>query len=523
VKGPVIGEKGYFCAKITISGLPVQTKLHRMSSSLILIIFSAYTGLLFLVGYLTSRRSNEEAFYIGNRSSRWYLVAYGMVGASLSGVTFISIPGYVGASSFSYMVIVLGYLVGYVIIANVLLPVYYRLRLTSIYGYLDQRFGRFSYKTGASFFILSRLIGASFRVFIVVNVLYLFVFKPWGVPFEAVVILFVLLILLYSIKGGIKTIVWTDTLQTTFMIAALVVTIFLLARGWEGGIAALTSDVISSSYSKIFFFTEWQDRNYFLKLFFSGMFITIVMTGLDQDMMQKNLSCRTYKESRKNMYWMSAILVPVNLLFLFLGASLYLYASKNGIAIPEMTDDLFPTIALKYLGGFAGITFFLGLIAAAYSSADGTLTALTTSITIDLLGLPERAGMDEQSRKRFRLLVHIGVTALVTVTIMLFGAINDRAVIEKLFDIAGYTYGPLLGLYAFGLFTKFAIRDKVVPIIAVISPILAYGSKLLLEHSIQGYKVGFEILIMNGLITFLMLCAIIRKTKTTIPSNSELI
>lgn len=482
-----------------------------MTSTGILLIFGGYTLILFVVGFLSARKSNEESFFIGNRSSKWYLVAYGMVGASLSGVTFISIPGYVGSSSFSYMVIVFGYLAGYVIIANVLLPVYYRLKLTSIYTYLDQRFGNASYKTGASFFILSRLVGASFRVFIVVNVLYLFVFQQWGVPFEAVVILFVILILIYSIKGGIKTIVWTDTLQTTFMLTALVASIILLSRGWEGGLGSLASDVIASSYSKMFFFTEWQDRNYFLKLFFSGMFITIVMTGLDQDMMQKNLSCRSYKESRKNMYWMSGILIPVNLLFLFLGASLYLYSAKYGIEIPAMTDDLFPTISLKYLGGFAGITFLLGLIAAAYSSADGTLTALTTSISIDLIGLPDKKNLSESNRKLYRRLIHIGVTIVVTCTIILFGAINDRAVIEKLFDIAGYTYGPLLGLYAFGLFTRYKVWDYAVPVVAVASPFLAYGAKLLLESSVQGYKVGFEILIMNGLITFLLLCSIIKK------------
>ncbi len=476
-----------------------------MSSTIILIIISAYTLLLFLVAFLSARRSDEESFYIGNRASRWYLVAYGMVGASLSGVTFISIPGYVGDTSFSYMVVVFGYLVGYIVIANVLLPVYYRLRLTSIYSYLQERFGIASYKTGASFFILSRLIGASFRVYIVVNVLYLFVFRSWGVPFWAVVVLFVLLILLYSMKGGIKTIVWTDTLQTTFMLAALVVSIILLSKGWEGGLGGLTRDVAQSSYSKMFFFTEWKDRCYFLKLFFSGMFITIVMTGLDQDMMQKNLSCRTYRESRKNMYWMSGILLPVNLLFLFLGATLYLYATKTGMNMPAMSDDLFPTVALKYLGGFAGISFLIGLIAAAYSSADGTLTALTTSITIDLLGLPRIGNLTEEKRKNYRRLIHVGVTILVIFTIIIFEAVNDRAVIEKLFDIAGYTYGPLLGLYAFGLFTRYSIHDKAVPAIAILSPFLAYGAKLILEKNIPGYKVGFEILIMNGIITFVLL------------------
>jgi len=482
-----------------------------MSSTLILIIFSAYTLLLFLVGYLTARRSTDESFFVGNRSSKWYLVAYGMIGASLSGVTFISIPGYVGSTSFSYMVIVFGYLAGYVIIANVLLPVYYRMKLTSIYAFLNHRYGMSSYKTGSAFFILSRLIGASFRVFIVVNVLYLFVFKQWGVPFAAVVFLFVALILLYSMRGGIKTIVWTDTLQTTFMLLALIASILLLSNSWTGGLRELASEVFRSDYSKMFFFTEWKDRQYFLKLFFSGMFITIAMTGLDQDMMQKNLSCRSYKESRKNMYWMSAALVPVNLLFLFLGAALYLYTAKNGIPLPAISDELFPTVSLTVLGGFAGITFLLGLIAAAYSSADGTLTALTTAVSIDLLGLPERTDLSPQAKTRYRKWIHVGVTLMVILAILLFEAINDRAVIEKLFDIAGYTYGPLLGLFAFGLFTKWKVYDRLVPFIAVASPLIAYGAKWLLEDSIHGYTVGFEVLIMNGLITFALLCLIIRK------------
>lgn len=485
-----------------------------MSSGLILLVFFLYTSMLFVVGYITARKPDEEAFYIGNRKSKWYLVAYGMIGTSLSGVTFISIPGYVGKTSFSYMVVVFGYLAGYFIIANVLLPVYYRMKLTSIYTYLEHRFGEASYKTGATFFILSRLIGASFRVFIVVNVLYWFVFKSLGVPFPLVVILFIVLIWLYSNRGGIKTIVWTDTLQTTFMLAALVISIIILSQSWDKGLSGLMGDVFDSSYTRMFFLTEWKDRNYFLKLFFSGMFITIVMTGLDQDMMQKNLSCRTYPESRKNMYWMSAILIPVNFLFLLLGASLYLYAAKNGIALPEKSDNLFPSIALQHLGALAGFTFFIGLIAAAYSSADGSLTALTTSVNIDLIGIRRRSDLSEKQKRNIRRWVHIGVTILMVVTVVIFGAVHNTAVIEKLFDIAGYTYGPLLGLFAFGLLTRHAIRDHAVPFIAVASPVLSYGIKWLLEtHLVPGYQVGFEILIINGLLTFGMLFALIRPHK----------
>jgi len=482
-----------------------------MSPEFILIIFLAYTLLLFAISWFTSRKANNETFFTGNRVSPWYVVAYGMIGASLSGVTFISIPGDVGSTQFSYMMIVFGYLFGYFIIANVLLPLYYKLQLTSIYTYLDKRFGFWSYKTGAFYFLLSRIIGASFRMFLVVNVLQLFVFDKWGVPFGITVAIFILLIILYTFKGGIKTIVWTDTLQTTFMLLAVVITILLITKDLNTNFKDLMATVFDSKFSKMIFYENWNDKRHFLKQFFSGIFITIVMTGLDQDMMQKNLTCRNLKDAKKNMYWMSASLVPANFLFLILGAILYVYANTKGIFISSTTDNLFPTIALNHLGPFAGIVFLIGLISAAYSSADSALTSLTTSFSVDFLNLPNRKNLTEKQKIRVRYLVHFAIATVLLLVIVWFRAINDQSVIQKLFRVAGYTYGPLLGLFAFGLFTKLKLRDKLVPVISIISPAICY---VLNNNSIEwfnGYEFGFELLIVNGIFTFLGLLLISRK------------
>jgi solute:Na+ symporter, SSS family len=469
----------------------------------ILLIFAVYTAVLFAIAWITSRRSDNETYFIGNRQSPWYVVAYGMIGASLSGVTFISIPGDVSTSYFSYMMIVIGYLLGYAVIAQVLLPLYYNLNLTSIYSYLETRFGFFSYKTGAFFFILSRSIGASFRVYLVVNVLQLFVFDAWNIPFVVTVILFMGLIILYSFRGGIKTIVWTDTLQTTFMILAVVVSILMISKEMDLSLGSLIKAAADSDYSKMII-TDWTHRHHFIKQFLAGTFIAIVMTGLDQDMMQKNLSCRNLRDAKKNIYLMSWSLIPVNLLFLFLGLVLYLYAAANNILIPGSTDDLFPTIALQHLGPAAGIVFFVGLVAAAYSSADGSLTSLTTSFSVDFLGLKKNKLIGEERKIQIRKRVHFIMAVFLITLVMVFRAISDQSVIQKLFTIAGYTYGPLLGLYSFGLFTKFKVRDKWVPIvIAVVSPVLCWVLSIHSEQLLWGYKFGFELLILNGLITFL--------------------
>ena len=473
-----------------------------MTPSLILIIFLLYTALLFFITWLTARKATNRAFFIGNKESPWLVVAYGMIGASLSGVTFMSVPGWVGDTQFSYMMVVLGYLFGYFVIATVLMPLYYKLNLTSIYSYLEDRFGFWSYKTGAFFFLLSRTIGASFRMFLVVNVLQVFVFDAWGVPFTITTLIFVILILLYTFKGGIKTIIWTDTVQTTFMLAALVITIYMVTKSLGFDFRQMFNSVWDSEYSKLVF-GDWHDKRFYLKQLFSGAFIAIVMTGLDQEMMQKNLSCRNLKDAQKNMFSFSVVLVLVNFLFMFLGAALYIFVTSKGINLPERSDDLFPMIAINYLGPVAGIVFIIGLISAAYPSADGALTSLTTSFSIDFIGLDKNDKLSEKQKEKSRYIVHAGFALLLLTVIVVFRAINDRAVIDKLFTIAGYTYGPLLGLYSFGLFTRWKVKDKWVPLIAVVSPVLCYFLSIYDQMLLNGYNFGFELLIINGIFVFI--------------------
>lgn len=472
-----------------------------MSPILILTIFLLYTALIFGVTYFTSRKANNQTFFLGNKVSPWYVVAYGMIGASLSGVTFMSVPGWVRDTQFSYMLVVMGYLVGYFIVATILLPLYYKLNLTSIYTYLEQRFGNSTYKTGAAFFMISRVLGASLRMFVVVNVLQVFVFDVWGIPFFYNVLLFVVLIILYTIKGGIKTIVWTDTLQTTFMISAVVISIVYISRNLGFGFNDLFATIWHSPMSQMVV-TDWHSPRFFLKQFLSGIFITIVMTGLDQEMMQKNLSCKSLREAQKNMFTFSGTLLVVNFVFLMLGAVLLLFVQKNGVQV-NATDDIFPSVALHYLGPIAGVVFLVGLISAAYPSADGALTSLTTSFCIDFLGFNKESRFTETRKKNIRYGVHLAIAALFLIVIFVYRSINDKAIIDKLFTIAGYTYGPLLGFYSFGLFTHFTVKDKWVPLVAISTPIICY---IVSSHSTQwlfGYRFGFELLIINGLLTFL--------------------
>jgi solute:Na+ symporter, SSS family len=472
-----------------------------MPPILILGLFLIYTCVLFAVTWFTARKADNQSFFIGNKVSPWFVVAYGMIGASLSGVTFMSVPGWVKDTQFSYMVVVLGYLVGYAVIALVLLPLYYRLKLTSIYAYLGQRFGYWSYKTGAGFFILSRTLGASLRMFLVINVLQIFVFDAWGVPFWINVLVFIALIILYTLKGGIRTIIWTDTLQTTFMLLAVVLSVIYIGKNLHIPLLKLVSTVKESDVSRMFI-TDWHHPRFFVKQFFSGMFITIVMTGLDQEMMQKNLSCKNIKEAQKNMFTFSGILVLVNLLFLFLGALLLIFIQKNGITI-NSSDDIFPTIAIKFLGPVAGVVFLIGLISAAFPSADGALTSLTTSVSIDFLGLEQRNDITEKSKTRIRYMVHLSIAFVFFISVLMFSVLNDKAVIDKLFTIAGYTYGPLLGLYSFGLFTKRIVNDKITPVVAVFSPVVCFFLSRYSEVLFNGYKFGFELLLLNGLLTFI--------------------
>ncbi|GMT46204.1 MAG: sodium/iodide co-transporter [bacterium] len=484
-----------------------------MTPALILVTFSLYTLFIFLISWWTSRKADNESFFIGNRKSPWMIVAYGMIGASLSGVTFISVPGWVGSTHFTYFVIVLGYVAGYAVVSTVLLPVYYKLNLTSIYTYLGQRFGRASYKTGSLFFLLSRIVGASFRMYLVISVLQLFVFDHYGIPFWVTVVLFMFLIQLYTLKGGIKTIVWTDTLQTTFMLLAVFITMGIIIYDMHTSLGEMWSLVWKSDYSQIFITNVKSSQN-FVKLFLSGMFITIAMTGLDQDMMQKNLSCRNLKDSRKNMTVLSLILVPVNLIFLFLGAVLYFYAAHLHLNTSGLTDHLFPEIAFNYLGVAGGLVFTIGLIAAAYSSADSALTALTTTLTIDIMELDKRHADNQGILRKKRERLHFVMMLIIIFVIVLFKVINNEAIIAQLFTFAGYTYGPLLGLYGFGLFTRFPLKDKWVPVVAVLSPFLAWLLSKALEYGFSGYQTGFEILLLNGLITFIGLLIIKKSTKT---------
>ncbi|PQB04784.1 sodium:solute symporter [Aureitalea marina] len=480
----------------------------------ILLLIAAYFLVLLFISYITGRDDSNENFFKAGRQSPWYVVAFGMVGASLSGVTFISVPGWIGDSQFSYLQVVLGYLVGYFVVALVLMPIYYRLNVTSIYQYLDQRFGTTSYRTGAFYFFISRILGAAFRLYLVAIVLQQFVFDSYGIPFEVTVILSILLIWIYTFRGGIKTIVWTDTLQTFFMILAVIMAIYLITDNLDWSFGQFLASEEFGEYNKVFFTEDFLARNYFLKSFIGGMFITICMTGLDQDMMQKNLTCRNLKDAQKNMISFSFVLVGVTVLFMMLGALLYIFAAKNGIGIPLMdgkpkTDLLFPEIALNSgLGLTLAVSFMLGLIAAAYSSADSALTSLTTSFCVDFLQIDKK---DEIKQKKIRKRVHLGMSALLVVVIIVFKYVLTSNVIDSLLVIAGYTYGPLLGLFAFGIFTKFQVRDKYVWIVTVISVVLIALIAQIPAEALGGYQVGYELLPLNGLITFLGL--ILLRTK----------
>ncbi|RZW55457.1 MAG: sodium:solute symporter [Flavobacteriaceae bacterium] len=485
-----------------------------MNATEILILIAAYFGVLMLISHFTGKNDSNTDFFKAGKQSPWYLVAFGMVGASLSGVTFISVPGWVEGSQFSYMQVVFGYLVGYFVVAFVLMPIYYKLNVTSIYEYLEQRFGVVSHKTGAFFFFVSRVIGAAFRLFLVAIVLQQFVFDDWNVPFEITVVISILLIWIYTNKGGIKTIVWTDTLQTLFMILAVVLSIYFINQelGWTFT-EFLASDELKQ-YSNVIVNDSFLERSHFIKSFLGGMFITICMTGLDQDMMQKNLTCKTLADAKKNMVSFSFVLVGVTFLFMLLGALLFIYANKNNISIPLMdgspkTDLLFPEIALNTgLGKTVAITFMLGLIAAAYSSADSALTSLTTSFCIDFLDIEKKP---KQDQKRIRKRVHVLMSVLLVIVIIIFKYVLSSNVIDSLLTVAGYTYGPLLGLFAFGIFTKFKIYDKYVWIVTVISVILAAILGNIPSEALGGYVVGYELLPINGLITFIGLILIRRK------------
>jgi Na+/proline symporter len=477
-----------------------------MAPSLIITIIVAYFLVLILVSWITNLNSDKQSFYLGNKKSPWYLVSFGMIGATLSGVTFISIPGTIGNldhvnGQFSYLQVVLGYSIGYFLIAYVLLPIYYRLNLTSIYGYLENRFGWVSRKTGAFFFLFSRVIGASFRLYLVAIVLDKFIFAHWGVPFWATVAITILFIWVYTFKGGIKTIIYTDTLQTAFMLLAVILTIVYIVRTLDiGGYSDLMASFDHVGIKKGLFW-DWGPRNFF-KQVLSGIFLALVMTGLDQDMMQKNLSCRNLGEAKKNMLTLGGTMVIVNTLFVVFGALLYVYADKFGVSIPAKRDYLYPMLALEHFSPMIGVFFILGLIAAAYSSADSALTALTTSFVVDFLEFEKKG-----SNIRLRTLVHVGFSVLILLVIILFKYSIQDSVITELFRIAGLTYGPLLGMFAFGILTKMKVKDRWVWFVCFVSVLLSFGL-MRYSESLFGFKVGFELLIYNGLFTFIGLAII---------------
>ena len=469
-------------------------------------ILAIYFALLLVISYYTSKGADTNAFFTANRQSPWWLVAFGMIGTSISGLTFISVPGAVGKTSFTYFQLILGHSLGYLTIALVLMPLYYRMNLISIYGYLEKRFGFWSYKTGSAFFLLSRTIGSAARLYLAVNVLQIAIFAPIGVPFVVTVFISIALIWLYTHRGGVQTIIWTDTLQTLFLLVALFITIYLVGQQMNMGFGDMIQTISDSKYSHMFEW-DWKNPHFFGKDFLAGVFIAIVMTGLDQDLMQKNLTCKSIGEAQKNMFWFYWVLLFINILFLSLGALLYIYAQANQIAIPAKTDELYPMLALGgQFGTLAAVTFLLGIIAASYASSDSALTALTTSFCIDFLSIEK---FKEEKRIKLKHRVHLGFSLLFFVVIGLFHLFNNQELIAAVFNLAGYTYGPLLGLFSFGLFTKLQVRDKLVPIVCVGSPVLTFILETQSQSLFGGF--GFAKLILNGSICFLLLWLIREK------------
>jgi Na+/proline symporter len=469
-------------------------------------ILAIYFALLLVISYYTSKGADTNAFFTANRQSPWWLVAFGMIGTSISGLTFISVPGAVGKTSFTYFQLILGHSLGYLTIALVLMPLYYRMNLISIYGYLEKRFGFWSYKTGSAFFLLSRTIGSAARLYLAVNVLQIAIFAPIGVPFVVTVFISIALIWLYTHRGGVQTIIWTDTLQTLFLLIALFITIYLVGQQMNMGLGDMIQTISDSQYSHMFEW-DWKNPHFFGKDFLAGVFIAIVMTGLDQDLMQKNLTCKSIGEAQKNMFWFYWVLLFINILFLSLGALLYIYAQANQIAIPAKTDELYPMLALGgQFGTLAAVTFLLGIIAASYASSDSALTALTTSFCIDFLSIEK---FKEEKRTKIKHRVHLGFSLLFFVVIGLFHLFNNQELIAAVFNLAGYTYGPLLGLFSFGLFTKLQVRDKLVPIVCVGSPVITFILETQSQSLFGGF--GFAKLILNGCICFLLLWLIREK------------
>ncbi len=482
-----------------------------MSPFLVIGIILSYFSLLIIVSLLTSRKADTQTFFTGNRKSPWYIVAFGMVGTTISGVTFISVPGEVGNSAFSYLQFIMGNIVGFWIVAGVLLPLYYRMNLVSIYSFLNQRLGEYSHKTGSFFFLVSKLIGAAFRLYLVAGVLQIAFFDAFNIPFAVTVVVTLALVWVYTQKGGIKTIIWTDSLQTLFLIIAVVFTIVSISKSLNWNLTEMTNNIVQSPRSQVFFW-DWRSENNFFKQFFSGVFITIAIVGMDQDMMQKNLTCKNIKDAQKNMFVFSFLFLITVTLFLSLGAMFYSFVESQNISIPANSDDLYPMLALKYLGLPVGIAFLLGITAAAYSSADSALTALTTSFSIDFLKVEK---YDEEKRKQIKRRTHLVFSAMMILIILLFRAMNNESIVVAVFKVAGYTYGPILGLFIFGLYFKRKVTDRWVPAVAVLSPVVTFFISKYSAVLFNGYQFGFELLIVNGFIAVLGLVLISKKIESS--------
>ena len=465
-----------------------------------LIILLIYVAILLGVGYLTSRNgASNEAFFSGNHRSPWYLVAFGMIGASISGISVVSVPGMVIASEWTYLQTCLGFFFGYVAVAYILLPLYYKLKLTSIYEYLNSRFGSSSYHTGSMFFVIAKMVSSATKLYIAVLVLQHFIFDKWNIPFGITVIICVAIIWLYTHRAGIRTIVWTDTLQTLFFIVAISIMCY---EAWQ------LADVRLSTFNfrrLTFNFEDWHSTQYFWKQFISGIFIVIVMTGLDQDMMQKNLTCRTLRESQKNMLSYGVAFLPINFILLLLGSLIITYSQHSGIALPDAPDKIMPFMVSEIMSPIVGICFVLGIISASFSSADSALTSITTTLAVDIFGWK-----DNEKQRR---MLHIGVCVLFAIIVILFGYTQNRSIIDTIYTIVGYAYGPLLGMFTFGLFTRYQVRDKLVPLVAIASPIICYIINLI-SINYYNYQWGYELLLLNGTITFVGLFIIRNKQHT---------
>ncbi len=470
-----------------------------MSPYFVLVVMVVYFAALIIISLITSRGATTDTFFTANRQSPWYLVAFGMIGSSLSGITFVSVPGNVGKVGFAYFQVVLGYIVGYAVIMTVLMPLYYRLNLVSIYTYLEKRFDTWSYKTGAFFFLLSRTMGSSLRLCLSATVLQLFLFDAWNIPFYVTVAITIFLIWVYTFKGGIKTIVWTDAFQTIFLVSAVAISVYLISQRLGLSLTAMISQVFDSPHSRIFHFDDVNSALFFPKQFFGGAFIAIAMTGLDQDLMQKNLTCKNLGEAQKNMFWLTVSIVIVNFLFLTLGALLYIYSETKGLPLPAYSDELYPRLALNEFGLIAGLFFLLGIIASSYASADSALASLTTSFCIDFLDFKNK---NETVKRKQKNIVHFGFSVVFLIIILVSKELNQRSLIDTVLKVAGYTYGPLLGLFTFGLLTKRQVRDRLVPLVCVIAPLISYWIGVNSADWFSGYKIDIEILIINGAITF---------------------